>query len=81
MEIDVDCANCATGRDLRSIGRRSNFFWGEMVDSLIGNGDFSGMGGNGISKKKEGFWAHARFPEVFTDESIEFQQGEPSGGK
>ena len=40
MENDADCAHCATGRDLRRIGRRANFFLGEMIDSAVGNGDF-----------------------------------------
>ena len=26
MKIDADCANCASGRDLRFFGRRANLF-------------------------------------------------------
>ena len=52
-KFDSDCANCATRRDLRRIGRRANFFWGKIADSLIGNGDFSENEAKGISKKQE----------------------------
>ena len=39
-KIDVGWKDCATGRDLRRIGRRANFLRGEVIDSIVGNADF-----------------------------------------
>ena len=35
MGISAECANWATGRDLRRIGRRANFYRVEIVDFEI----------------------------------------------
>ena len=62
----MDCANCATRRDLRRIGHRANFSWGKTIDSLTENGDFPENEENGDFHKeiKNYFGPHARFSKV-----------------